>query len=72
MQLTGDWVRANYRFHDVIYEAAAGPVRRGGREGRAAYVPQPLARGRAGDRRPLRQNTREHRAILGAIEASSA
>ena len=25
-RLTGDWVRANYRFHDVIYEAAAVPL----------------------------------------------
>ena len=25
-RLTGDWVRANYRFHDVVYEAAAVPL----------------------------------------------
>ena len=25
-RLTGDWVRANYRFHDVIYEAADVPL----------------------------------------------
>jgi DNA-binding GntR family transcriptional regulator len=71
-QLTGEWVRANYRFHDVIYDAAAVPfVESVAKSARRTF----LSRWRAGGPEIdelYRQNTREHRAILGAIEARSA
>ena len=70
--LTGEWVRANYRFHDVIYAAAQVPfVEAVAKSARRTF----LSRWRAGGPEIdelYRQNTREHRAILGAIEARSA
>ncbi|HSB38909.1 MAG TPA: GntR family transcriptional regulator [Gaiellaceae bacterium] len=70
--LTGEWVRANYRFHDVIYAAAYVPfVEAVAKSARRTF----LSRWRAGGPEIdelYRQNTREHRAILGAIEARSA
>ena len=71
-RLTGEWVRANYRFHDVIYEAAAVPFVESVAKGARRTF---LSRWRAGGPEIdelYRQNTREHRAILGAIEARSA
>ena len=71
-QLTGDWVRANYRFHDVIYEAAGVPFVEAVAKGARRTF---LSRWRAGGPEIddlYRQNTWEHRAILGAIEAKSA
>jgi len=70
--LTGDWVRANYRFHDVIYEAAQVPfVEAVAKSARRTF----LSRWRAGGPEIddlYRQNTREHHAILSAIQARSA
>jgi DNA-binding GntR family transcriptional regulator len=71
-QLTGDWVRANYRFHDVIYEAAAVPfVERVAKNARRTF----LSRWRPGGPEIdhlYEQNMHQHRAILGAIEARSS
>ena len=70
--LTGEWVRANYRFHDVIYEAAQVPfVEAVAKSARRTF----LSRWRAGGPEMddlYRQNTREHHAIVSAIEARSA
>jgi DNA-binding GntR family transcriptional regulator len=70
--LTGEWVRANYRFHDVIYEAAQVPfVEAVAKSARRTF----LSRWRAGGPEIddlYRQNTREHHAIVSAIEARSA
>jgi DNA-binding GntR family transcriptional regulator len=71
-QLTGEWVRANYRFHDVIYEAAAVPfVERVAKNARRTF----LSRWRPGGPEIddlYEQNIHQHRAILGAIEARSS
>jgi len=71
-QLTGEWVRANYRFHDVIYEAAAVPfVERVAKNARRTF----LSRWRPGGPEIddlYEQNMHQHRAILGSIEARSA
>jgi DNA-binding GntR family transcriptional regulator len=71
-QLTGEWVRANYRFHDVIYEAAAVPfVERVAKNARRTF----LSRWRPGGPEIddlYEQNMHQHRAILGAIEARSS
>ena len=71
-RLTGEWVRANYRFHDVIYEAAAVPfVEAVAKSARRTF----LSRWRPGGPEIddlYEQNARQHRAILGAIEARSA
>ena len=70
--LTGEWVRANYRFHDVIYEAAQVRfVEAVAKSARRTF----LSRWRAGGPEIddlYRQNTREHHAIVSAIEARSA
>ena len=72
MHCTGDWVRANYRFHDVIYEAAACPVRRGvAKSARRTFLSRWRPGGPEIDDLYGRTCT-EHRAILGAIEARSA
>jgi DNA-binding GntR family transcriptional regulator len=71
-QLTGEWVRANYHFHDVIYEAAAVPfVERVAKNARRTF----LSRWRPGGPEIddlYEQNMHQHRAILGAIEARSS
>jgi DNA-binding GntR family transcriptional regulator len=71
-QLTGEWVRANYRFHDVIYAAAAVPfVERVAKNARRTF----LSRWRPGGPEIddlYEQNMHQHRAILGAIEARSS
>jgi DNA-binding GntR family transcriptional regulator len=70
--ITGDWVRANYRFHDVIYEAAAVPFVEAVAKGARRTF---LSRWRAGGPELddlYEQNTREHHAIVGAIAARSA
>ena len=70
--LTGEWVRANYRFHDVIYSAAQVPfVESVAKSARRTF----LSRWRAGGPEIdelYRQNTREHHAIVAAIEARSS
>ena len=71
-RLTGEWVRANYRFHDVIYAAAAVPyVEAVAKSARRTF----LSRWRPGGPEIddlYEQNARQHRAILGAIAARSA
>ncbi|MET0609020.1 MAG: FCD domain-containing protein, partial [Gaiellaceae bacterium] len=63
---------ANYRFHDVIYEAAAVPfVERVAKNARRTF----LSRWRPGGPEIddlYEQNMHQHRAILGAIEARSS
>ena len=69
---TGEWVRANYRFHDVIYEAAAVPYVEGvAKSARRTF----LSRWRPGGPEIddlYEQNARQHHAILDAIAARSA
>jgi DNA-binding GntR family transcriptional regulator len=70
--LTTEWVRANYRFHDVIYEAAAVPFVEAVAKGARRTF---LSRWRPGGPEIddlYEQNARQHRAILGAITAGSA
>jgi DNA-binding GntR family transcriptional regulator len=71
-RLTGDWVRANYRFHDVIYSAANVPfVEAVAKSARRTF----LSRWRPGGPEIddlYEQNARQHHAILGAIAARSA
>jgi DNA-binding GntR family transcriptional regulator len=71
-QLTGDWVLANYRFHDVIYEAAAVPlVERIAKSARRTFLSRWSPGGPEIDDL-YRQNVRQHRAIRDAIAARSA
>jgi DNA-binding GntR family transcriptional regulator len=71
-RLTSDWVRANYRFHDVIYDAAAVPfVESVAKSARRTF----LSRWRPGGPEIdelYEQNARQHHAILDAIAARSA
>lgn len=71
-QLTGEWVLANYRFHDIIYEAAAVPyVESVAKSARRTF----LSRWRPGGPEIdelYEQNARQHHAILDAIAARSA
>jgi len=71
-ELTADWVRANYRFHDVIYEAAAVPLVEGiAKSARRTF----LSRWRPGGPEIddlYRQNVHQHRAIRDAIAARSS
>jgi DNA-binding GntR family transcriptional regulator len=71
-RLTADWVRANYRFHDVIYEAADVPlVERIAKSARRTFLSRWSPGGPEIDDL-YRQNVRQHRAIKDAIEARSA
>ena len=71
-RLTGDWVRANYRFHDVIYEAAAVPlVERIAKSARRTFLSRWSPGGPEIDDL-YRQNVHQHRAIRDAIAARSA
>ena len=71
-RLTGDWVRANYRFHDVIYEAAAVPlVERIAKSARRTFLSRWRPGGPEIDDLYL-QNVAQHQAIRDAIEARSA
>jgi DNA-binding GntR family transcriptional regulator len=71
-RLTSEWVRANYGFHDVIYEAAAVPfVESVAKSARRTF----LSRWRPGGPEIdelYEQNSRQHHAILDAIAARSA
>ncbi|HEY6835066.1 MAG TPA: GntR family transcriptional regulator [Gaiellaceae bacterium] len=70
-RLTGDWVRANYRFHDVIYEAAAVPLVEGiAKSARRTFLSRWSPGGPEIDDL-YRQNVRQHRAIRDAIAARS-
>ena len=71
-RLTVDWVRANYHFHDVIYEAADVPlVEQVAKSARRTF----LSRWRPGGpeiENLYRQNVNQHRAILDALIAGSS
>jgi len=71
-RVTADWVRANYRFHDVIYEAADVPlVEQFAKSARRTF----LSRWRPGGPEIddlYRQNVNQHRAILDALIAGSS
>jgi DNA-binding GntR family transcriptional regulator len=70
-RLTGDWVRANYRFHDVIYEAADVPlVERVAKGARRTFLSRWSPGGPEIDGL-YRQNVGQHHAILDAIAAGS-
>jgi DNA-binding GntR family transcriptional regulator len=70
-RLTGDWVRANYRFHDVIYEAAAVPlVERIAKSARRTFLSRWSPGGPEIDDL-YRQNVYQHHAILEAMAARS-
>jgi DNA-binding GntR family transcriptional regulator len=71
-RLTGDWVRANYRFHDVIYEAADVPlVERIAKSARRTFLSRWSPGGPEIDDL-YRQNVDQHHAILDAMAARSA
>jgi DNA-binding GntR family transcriptional regulator len=71
-RLTADWVQANYRFHDVIYEAADVPlVERIAKSARRTFLSRWSPGGPEIDDL-YRQNVRQHLAITDAIEARSA
>ena len=71
-RLTGDWVRANYRFHDVIYDAAALPlVERIAKSARRTFLSRWSPGGPEIDDL-YRQNVIQHQAILDALAAGSS
>ena len=71
-RLTGEWVRANYRFHDVIYEAADVPlVERIAKSARRTFLSRWSPGGPEIDDL-YRQNVNQHHAIHDAIAARSA
>jgi DNA-binding GntR family transcriptional regulator len=71
-RLTGEWVRANYRFHDVIYEAADVPlVERIAKSARRTFLSRWSPGGPEIDDL-YRQNVDQHHAILDAMAARSA
>ena len=72
LRLTGEWMRANYGFHDVIYEAARAPmVARAAKSARRTFLSQWRPGGPEIDEL-YEQNVRQHRAIRDAIVARSA
>ena len=72
--LTGEWLAANYAFHDVIYEAADAPlVARIARSARRTFLGQAVwAPGGPEMDGLYERNVAQHRAILNAIAAGSA
>jgi DNA-binding GntR family transcriptional regulator len=71
-RLTGEWMRANYGFHDVIYAAAGAPlVARAAKSARRTFLSQWRPGGPEIDEL-YEQNVRQHRAIRDAIAARSA
>jgi DNA-binding GntR family transcriptional regulator len=72
--LTGEWLAANYAFHDVIYEAADAPlVGRIARSARRTFLGQAVwAPGGPEMDELYERNVAQHRAILDAIAAGSA
>jgi len=72
IRLTGEWMRANYGFHDVIYAAAGAPlVARAAKAARRTFLSQWRPGGPEIDEL-YEQNVRQHRAIKNAIVARSA
>ncbi|MFN2470341.1 MAG: GntR family transcriptional regulator [Gaiellaceae bacterium] len=72
--LTGEWLAANYAFHDVIYERAGAPlVARFARSARRTFLGQSVwAPGSAEMDGLYERNVQQHRAITEAIAARSA
>jgi DNA-binding GntR family transcriptional regulator len=72
--LTGEWLAANYAFHDVIYEAADAPlIGRIARSARRTFLGQAVwAPGGPEMDGLYERNVAQHRAILDAIAAGSA
>jgi len=71
--LAVEWMRANYGFHDVIYEAADTPyLERLAKSARRTFVGQITWVARAELDKLYERNDREHRAIREAIAAGSA
>jgi DNA-binding GntR family transcriptional regulator len=71
-RLTGDWVQANYRFHDVIYEAAEVPLVEAIAKGARRTFLSRWSPGGPEIDDLYRQNVFQHRAIREAIVARSA
>jgi DNA-binding GntR family transcriptional regulator len=73
-RLTGEWVRANHAFHDVIYRAAASPlVERLAKSARRTFSgPAVWAPGDHSIDDLYSLNERQHRAIRSALAAGSA
>ena len=72
--LTGEWVRANHAFHDVIYRAAAAPmIERIAKSARRTFSGQAVwGSGRSDIDELYEKNVRQHRAIAEALAAGSA
>jgi DNA-binding GntR family transcriptional regulator len=71
-RLTGEWMRANHGFHDVIYESSGAPiVARAAKSARRSFLSQWRPGGPEIDEL-YEQNVRQHRAIKNAIAARSA
>ncbi len=72
--LTGEWVRANHAFHDVIYRVANAPmIERLAKEARRNFSgPAVWAPGGPEVDELYELNDRQHRAILDALAAGSA
>jgi DNA-binding GntR family transcriptional regulator len=72
--LTGEWVRANHAFHDVIYRAANAPmVERIAKTARRTFSGQAVwGSGRSHIDELYAKNVRQHRAIAEALAAGSA
>jgi DNA-binding GntR family transcriptional regulator len=73
-RLTGEWVRANHAFHDVIYRAAASPlVERLAKSARRTFSgPAVWAPGDHSIDDLYARNDQQHRAIREALAAGSA
>jgi DNA-binding GntR family transcriptional regulator len=72
LRLTGEWMRANYAFHDVIYDAADSPlIARMAKSARRTFLSQWRPGGPEIDEL-YEQNVRQHRAIRTAISAGSS
>ncbi len=71
--LAVEWMRANYAFHDVIYEAAGLPyLERMAKSARRTFIGQITWVARSELDELYERNDREHRAIREAIAAGSA
>jgi DNA-binding GntR family transcriptional regulator len=73
-RLTGEWVRANHAFHDVVYRAASSPlVERLAKSARRTFSgPAVWAPGDHSIDDLYSRNDQQHRAIREALAAGSA
>ncbi|MGZ4398484.1 MAG: GntR family transcriptional regulator [Gaiellaceae bacterium] len=70
--LFGEWMRANYAFHDVIYRAAALPyVERVAKAARRTFIGTTVWSARAELDELYARNDLQHRAICDAVAAGS-